>query len=81
MHLSAYSGQSFFMCPPSSLHEPPCRSGGKHRPAPTDLEQSNTTENSIRVVSGALFGRRDIFTAIDELTADNVVGEVNSALV
>ena len=45
------------------------------------MEQSNTTENSIRVVSGALFGRRDIFTAIDELTADNVVGEVNSALV
>ena len=34
-----------------------------------------TTEKSM------LFGRRDIFTAVEDLTEDNVIDEVNSALV
>lgn len=42
---------------------------------------TNTTENEIKKIAGFLFGRRDIFTAVDELTEDNVVDEVNSALV
>lgn len=32
-------------------------------------------------VTNMLFGRRDIFTAVDELTEKNVIDEVNSALV
>lgn len=40
------------------------------------------TENTEKTnVTNMLFGRRDIFTAVDELTEDNVIDEVNSALV
>jgi SPP1 family phage portal protein len=42
---------------------------------------ANTTENAEKTIAGFLFGRRDIFTSVDELTEENVVGEVNSAIV
>lgn len=41
----------------------------------------NTTEQNIKEIASFLFGRRDIFSAVDEITADNVLDEVNSALV
>ncbi len=46
-----------------------------------DNISTNTTEQQYRMISGFLFGRRDIYTAVDEITAENVLDEVNSALV
>ena len=46
-----------------------------------DIENvQNTESNNIERIAGSLFGRRDIYTAVDEITEDNVVYEVNSAL-
>ena len=44
-------------------------------------ENSNTTENMVKTLSGFLFGRRDIYSSAETITADNVIWEVNSALV
>lgn len=41
---------------------------------------NNTDENSIKEIAGFLFGRRDIYSSAEEITRDNVVDEVNSAL-
>lgn len=44
-------------------------------------DSTNTTENNVKTVAGFLFGRRDIYSSVEELTEDNVIDEVNSALV
>lgn len=44
------------------------------------MAAENTTENSINEIAGFLFGRRDIFSAVDKITPDNVIDEVNSAI-
>lgn len=46
------------------------------------MEQNavNTTDNNI-TMSRVLYGRRDIFSGVDEITEKNVISEVNSALV
>ena len=45
-------------------------------------EQNNTVQNNIvTVVNRPFLGRRDIFTAVDDLDETNVLDEVNSALV
>ena len=50
---------------------------------PPTLEQiSNTVQDNAKtVLNGFLFGRRDIYTAVDDLDETNVLDEVNSALV
>ena len=44
-------------------------------------DNSNTTENMVKTLSGFLFGRRDIYSSAETITEDNVIWEVNSALV
>ncbi len=46
------------------------------------MEQNavNTTDNNI-TMSRVLYGRRDIFSGVEEITEENVISEVNSALV
>lgn len=44
-------------------------------------ESTNTTENMVKTLSGFLFGRRDIYSSAEEITSDNIIDEVNSALV
>ena len=45
------------------------------------MEQAiNSTDNNI-TMSRVLYGRRDIYSGVEEITADNVISEVNSALV
>lgn len=41
----------------------------------------NTTANNLQVLENSLFGRRDIFASVAEITPANVIDEVNSALV
>lgn len=49
---------------------------------PTLEDISNTVQDNAKtVLNGFLFGRRDIFTAVDDLDETNVLDEVNSALV
>ena len=49
---------------------------------PTLEDISNTVQDNAKtVLNGFLFGRRDIFTAVDDLEETNVLDEVNSALV
>lgn len=50
---------------------------------PPTLEEINNTvkDNNETLLNGFLFGRRDIFTAVDDLDETNVLDEVNSALV
>lgn len=48
---------------------------------PPTLEDFNTVkDNTAPALNGFLFGRRDIFTAVDDLNEENVLDEVNSAL-
>ena len=42
---------------------------------------SETTARVNGTVGQELFGRRDIYSGVDEITRDNIIGEVNSALV
>ena len=43
---------------------------------------NNTTNESVgAVVAPLLFGRSDIYATADEITADNVIDEVNTALI
>lgn len=44
-------------------------------------DNTNTTEKMVKTLSGFLFGRRDIYSSAETITADNVIWEVNSALV
>lgn len=45
------------------------------------MEQNvNSTENNV-TMSRVLYGRRDIYSGVDEITEDNIISEVNSALV
>ena len=45
------------------------------------MEQAiNTTDNNM-TMSRVLYGRRDIYSGVSEITEDNVISEVNSALV
>ena len=44
-------------------------------------EVVSTAQDNTVTVNRLLFGRRDIFTAVDDLTEENVLDEVNSALV
>lgn len=45
------------------------------------MEQAiNSTDNNI-TMSRVLYGRRDIYSGVEEITKDNVISEVNSALV
>lgn len=41
----------------------------------------NTTQNDLKVIENSLFGRRDIFASVEYITPENVIDEVNSALV
>lgn len=47
------------------------------------MENINNTvqDNTESVLNGFLFGRRDIYTAVDDLNDENVLNEVNTALV
>lgn len=45
-----------------------------------EITNENTKTENVVGIPVELFGRRDIYTAVDEITEDNVVYEVNSAL-
>ena len=45
------------------------------------MEESTAKTNEYGIPGRVLFGRRDIFSGVDEITEDNVIAEVNSALV
>ena len=43
--------------------------------------EESTAKNEYGIPGRVLFGRRDIFSGVEEITAENVIEEVNSALV
>lgn len=43
-------------------------------------ENTNTTEKTYASMSQRLFGRRDIYTSYEDLTVENIISEVNTAL-
>lgn len=44
------------------------------------MDQNNTNENNVSI-GRILYGRRDIYSGVEEITEENVISEVNSALV
>ena len=68
---------SIVIGPPSS-YDQARRSACKHRPsAPQQMKENRSTNKNIGI---NLYGRLDIFGSVEKITRDNVVDEVNSAL-
>ena len=45
------------------------------------MEETTAIANEYGIPGRVLYGRRDIFSGVDEITEENVIDEVNSALV
>lgn len=45
------------------------------------MDTNVTTTKELRVLENSLFGRRDIYASVEEITPENVIEEVNSALI